>query len=534
MSNYQSPPWLSKVPAINDEYLKKNYPQDLKLLQVIVYHRHGTRTPVAKMFDKFTPKSWDFCENANLYHYQFRERMKKSIGTYHPGETVPLDPPTSSDTLPQEFFKSERQVRIFPTSSAREKKGGGGGDVSFKSTEQNDPYYKMATNKTCGWGQLTDIGWTEMRNVGSYLRDLYVNNLHFLPESREELGNSTLYSRTTDYSRTFESLHQVISGLYPVKPSASSENVTPISIFLRPSSQENLFLNVNCKMLFKLMYEMRDVTESNFKKEFEEVKNELFSLASIGKESSEWVNTSSLVSPMHRVFDTLSSMESHQMKLPDGVSSEFIKKLGNYSAAEWIYGSNYSSLLGKIQLSPIVHELTNVLANRVAIQNKQDSLVDVLPYTIPPKMLIFSGHDTTVGPLAFILQKGEFSKEENPLESKLGWPDFGSIVTVELFEDTRKKGKSLSSSNATKETENNKLISTWPKNLNKDLKTENFYVRAMFNGNPIVVDACKAEGNHMEGVGPTMCTLNAFFSQMGPYIISEDEYIRSCIVPKKE
>ena len=53
-----------------------------------------------------------------------------------------------------------------------------------------------------------------MSELGAHFRTLYVDKLKFLDK---ELSNSkSLYLRSTDFARTFESLQQlVIGGLYP-------------------------------------------------------------------------------------------------------------------------------------------------------------------------------------------------------------------------------------------------------------------------------------------------------------------------------
>jgi len=55
-----------------------------------------------------------------------------------------------------------------------------------------------------------------MSELGAHFRSLYVDKLKFLDEKLS--NNKSLYLRSTDYSRTLESLQQLVTGgLYPSK-----------------------------------------------------------------------------------------------------------------------------------------------------------------------------------------------------------------------------------------------------------------------------------------------------------------------------
>jgi acid phosphatase len=74
-----------------------------------------------------------------------------------------------------------------------------------QSIQKNEP-------GTCFYGQLTDTGKRNMMSLGAGLRHLYVHQLHFLDKI---LNRDDIYARSTDYSRTIESVQYLLAGLYP-------------------------------------------------------------------------------------------------------------------------------------------------------------------------------------------------------------------------------------------------------------------------------------------------------------------------------
>lgn len=61
-----------------------------------------------------------------------------------------------------------------------------------------------------------------MMSIGSHLRALYVDRLRFLSS---QLKASDVYVRSTDYSRTIESVQYLLGGLYPAKTRSPKESL---------------------------------------------------------------------------------------------------------------------------------------------------------------------------------------------------------------------------------------------------------------------------------------------------------------------
>ncbi|PVU93811.1 hypothetical protein BB561_003034 [Smittium simulii] len=530
MSQNLSPSWLSILPPLNDEFIKNNYPSNLKLLQVHIYHRHGERAPIGSIFESIAPKSWDFCEKANLYHYQFRETMRKTLGTYHDANVTPVDLINKNEAVPSSFYKDARAERIFPLNLSLKKQTGAGGNISHKRNDPSSSYYKLATTKTCGWGQLSDAGWASMKRVGSHFRELYIERLGVLPTKRSDLDNSSLYVRTTDYSRTLESVSQVLSGLYPILGNKNTESAAPsykqIPIFVRTTHGENMFFNYNCKSIIKLMKEMSKVSSEIFSSEIKELETELFSLSSIGEESRKTVESSNTIVPMHRIFDTLIAMKAHGIKLPSDITSDFIDKLGKYAVIKWFFGGVIERELQILQISPLSFEIANHIIYKVCEDSGQTSGIKTLPYEKSPKMMISSGHDTTIEPILFLLGYHNPDRSSDYKSYNIEWPDFGSAISLELF-----KGPKYQQSTKEERNESIKQINStemWPKTIRSDVDIGEYYIRAIYNGKALKIPSCQSKGNHLEGDSSSICTLEAFLRQIGPLVVSPREYKERC------
>ena len=80
---------------------------------------------------------------------------------------------------------------------------------------------------------------------GSRLRFHYVKNLKLLSEY---LDPKSLYIRSTDYSRTIESVQYLLGGLYPVK---NREVGQDLLIHVRDYQDETMIPHSNCQSLLQ-------------------------------------------------------------------------------------------------------------------------------------------------------------------------------------------------------------------------------------------------------------------------------------------
>lgn len=73
-------------------------------------------------------------------------------------------------------------------------------------------YGKSIFGGECHFGQLTEVGHSALKNLGRYIRNVYIRDLKFLPERYD---NNTYFIRSTGTHRTIHSAMALAQGLYP-------------------------------------------------------------------------------------------------------------------------------------------------------------------------------------------------------------------------------------------------------------------------------------------------------------------------------
>ncbi|KAJ1960384.1 hypothetical protein H4R35_007550, partial [Dimargaris xerosporica] len=257
------PPPFSKaarVPKHDPAYIQAHYPSYLQLQLVQIIHRHGERTPEAIRFTSVVPKVWNACQHGNLYHRQFIETMHRYAHA-HPAtadEADPHRPPQPNSFVP--FRPSPEQGMASGSTQLHDTKHPYLGRMFMdyargKVPSAQDISSEKLTSASCAYGQLTDIGRDSLTRLGAAFRNIYVDQLGYLP--RLHTNPNLLYLRCSEYTRTFESLHQLLTGLYPEYSPEKLTNAAPgstpahkpFTIHVRPRPQETLFADLTCSRL---------------------------------------------------------------------------------------------------------------------------------------------------------------------------------------------------------------------------------------------------------------------------------------------
>ena len=212
---------LQPRPPYSEEELKQLYPSNLELHQVQILLRHGERTPVSARFKNAgLHGTWPYCKAAN--------ELKAAI----------LAADGSWDTL-----KWKRRLETF-----------GKGDVPQLAAGP-----KGEIDAVCQPGELTDRGRETTLALGQRIRQLYVNQLGFLPAVLDNSTRESVSLRATPIQRALESVQQAYSGLYPA--SSRSPGLAPPAIVQRSMQDETLFPNEGaCKRFAELSHAFADRT----------------------------------------------------------------------------------------------------------------------------------------------------------------------------------------------------------------------------------------------------------------------------------
>ncbi|KAJ8597070.1 phosphoglycerate mutase-like protein [Rhizopogon salebrosus TDB-379] len=392
-------------------------PEGLGLEQVHVYVRHGERTPVrVRMSDPpaSIPADWQLCNTSKSFH-----------------ETVAGYSSSEDDGL---WYKKVVENRYGKTSEG-----------------------------LCLLGELTDIGKQSTYSFGAALRSLYIDRLKFLPQRLED--ERLTYFRSTNISRTIESLQHIVHGLYP--PSACAPSTIP-PIIIRNGVDENLVSNtLACKRLALLELQFAEAAVAVWNSRLEP----------LDKKVSKYIGGRPLrldgTPRASGVLDTVRSAAAHGFQVPPEFSEESVMGLIEAAVtAEWFgIKSEEGRRLGMGRLLADV----SVKMQRKAEFNSKD----------PTKLLVHTTHDST---LAALLCTFDVFDEK--------WPPFTSSVTFELF---RKQTLPEQQTNFQQ-----MLSSLWRRS-----SLDEHYVRMRYKDRNMVLPMCAAPGKHLPG-SPEFCTLSAF------------------------
>ncbi|KAJ2335070.1 hypothetical protein GGI00_001549 [Coemansia sp. RSA 2681] len=516
----------AQLPKLSPAFIAQHYPNSVKLLHVHLIHRHGERTPAKHVFSNFSPRYWNFCAQGNQLHAEFA----KAVQLHMPDAEKDG---SDSQQWYNYMFRAEnrKKTSIVPPDS--------------QATEHSNDKSQF-TAATCAFGQLTDVGRQSLTALGAHMRALYVDALGFLPAMpRSGNGNGPtedLYLRTTAYSRTFESLQQALGGMYPNVPA----NSPLFSINVRPLDRDSLYPDFQNKLLEPLHIDGAVKSIAIFAEEYAALHKDVAQMPSL-RDEVEPEPKPRTPNATYFLWDTMSAMRAHGLPLPKEIDDKFIARVSRMSSVEYMYPVTLSTELAKFQLGPLVRELADNVVS--AVEDDRGTLVSKQQ---PPKMTIYSGHDTTIGPLLSIL--GDELDGSPLLKNSAGpmWPPFASSLRIELLKDSASPYPTVQPSWASDLANHSNDLSTippeeraCPPNVPNSLyrwvpgqaatasaipfnprATRDYYVRVWYNDRSVQLPACLDPGAHHSKLGSTACTLDGFFKQIAYFMPSDDEVVQ--------
>jgi acid phosphatase len=110
-----------------------------------------------------------------------------------------------------------------------------------------------------------------MMALGSRLRFYYINQLKLMGQT---LVPQSLYIRSTDYSRTIESVQYLLGGLYPRKNRFKGQD---LEIHVRDYKEETMIPHTNCPSLLsdtlKRKNEFHELVKEDAKRAFAQIQH---------------------------------------------------------------------------------------------------------------------------------------------------------------------------------------------------------------------------------------------------------------------
>lgn len=400
----------SGLTQITTSFSETYYPKTLELVQLQIIHRHGPRTPLNYRLPHFYGFSWPFCS-------------RRSESIRHNGINILA---IADETL---------LVNVEGLSIG-------------------------APNKSeCLLGELTDHGRQVMTELGTALRQHYFEKLGL------EIPLDSLHLRSTNYSRTIESLHSLLRGLF-----FNIRNVghaaSPLSIFVRDEYIEDMYGSNQCQKYKLLLNKFSTRFGSENRERAEKLKTSLPHIFAIP-------DLYGLKPSIYGLYDTLSTRKEHGLSLPSGVDASKMAELERLSAGEWFGMFHNSPETIRFGIGRFIREIHSNIFRK------------------DRRLCIYSGHDSTIAPLLSAF------KFPDPKEEIENFVPFAANIAIEQFAE-----KTPTASD--------------PKH----------YVRVLYNGSPIIIPKCASSGNHYQSE-KSLCTLETFSEFISQFI--PKNYLKECL-----
>jgi len=404
------------------------YPPHLRLVLVQAVHRHGERTPTAPHFPSI-PEHTDGWRLCRSSRSQALFFVSSNATDPQPFRIVPLGPDNRPDT-----------------------------NISG----------------ACDYGQLTDKGKRTLRRVGAFVRHLYVQHLRFLPSTWSD--PSLCFVRVTDIVRTHHSALSLLHGLYP--PSTRGPRLPAAALHTMPPGQEYLYPNDRCPRQHHL-WAQNLKADSGFLaalQKFEAdnpVIQRWMAQAPPSKHPDRWE-----VSRLQAVHDTFMTYVAHGVPLPDGVTAEAFEALKAITTREQYRPYNGATELNRLASGRLLGDLA--------------ARIDAAVAGTGPRLVEYSVHDSTVGPLLSALQCWDGR-----------WPPFGALVLLELMSKASEDSKAP-------------VLDAGEKG--------SYFVRVLYNGRPLPMPAACPESREP----PHTCPLAAFRRLIEPLVLTSAQHAIEC------
>ncbi|KAJ1965092.1 hypothetical protein GGI12_001008 [Dipsacomyces acuminosporus] len=270
---------------------------------------------------------------------------------------------------------------------------------------------------SCESGQLTDRGKAQHRYLGSQLRQIYVDDLKFLPSKLKNADS--VYLRSTYSWRTKNSAESLLGGLWPNRGHGAADAITLHSY---PQSIETMFDNSDaCPKIKDLS---KKIIKSDQYKKFLSDENDLMTKlnSNFGVDGSKWTEKWS------KQLDVLLPRHCYNMKLPCNTTANNCPTDSDVAQTMRNGHYQYAFMYRDHPLSP---KYTRLSIGSF-LGTLRDQLQDYIAGRLGKlKIAIYSGHDSTVAPILGVFK----SSNRHML-----WPPYASNLIFELWKQKKDGG----------------------------------------------------------------------------------------------
>lgn len=471
-------------------------PSDYELRNVVVIVRHGDRAQISRELGPNYPENGDITKvwNGAL-------PVDKTLRLMHAAAASPID----FTTDPLNFNTMTASGVI--TEKARE----------LQTSHLTRSLYTGWDAINAPYAMLTEKGCQQLMLVGKELKRRYVGTL--LPASKEEAANF-MYCRSTNICRTIQSLRSLLVGLFDVqledtRANAKGEGEVVVedkvennaflrrnslpTIHTRPKSQETLFPQADGRPCAAMSARRSEIFPDNFLATkidgYTELESKMRRILGYGSKVN-WL----------AIKEILTCYKEHDVPYPEGISYEDADRVTDLAGKMWgmLYKDDKLNRLaiGRF-IGEMVHELSKANMKPFTLQEQSSSSaassssssfskVDVSGMSTlsdvedsqrnaeEPRMIIYSGHDSTLVPILCAL--GIYDDI---------WPPYASYLTLETVQSKT---------------------------------TQKYFIRATYNDKDMVIPGSPQ--------GSVFCPLDVVLARLKELTITWEEYLQECGVPE--
>lgn len=252
----------------------------------------------------------------------------------------------------------------------------------------------------CSKGELTTLGQKQAMELGQWLRQRYMQQLQYLPQQWQA---DAVTGRTTNFQRTIGTLQGVLTGLYP-------DTLEAIPVTTAADLDEVLFANVQGCLSLKLAMNAA-------KKKVQEQAREDARLREVDAQVRKVMDIPEGEPVVYvDLHDALTTLAAHGKHIPEGFDEDLLLTIDQEAA------KRMTALV-----APQAHIEGSQKLMQLSMGRLFSMLVDHMDATVQgeaqPRMLLYSGHDTTIMPLLQTLK-----------QDVTQWPPYVSNVVLELWE----------------------------------------------------------------------------------------------------
>ncbi|KAF9425898.1 Acid phosphatase-like protein 2, partial [Podila epigama] len=259
------------------------------------------------------------------------------------------------------------------------------------------PFAHRMWKGSCIPGQLTPVGAWQHRALGAALREVYIDQLKFLPPTFDP---STVYLRSTDLWRTKQSAENFMAGLYGAKTTSNRgvENTPPVlSIHTLPIEVDYLTMNAAaCPRVNQLHahIEKHSKVMQQLKQDNEKLRAKLTSLLGSDLRWSAYMDTI-LPRICHGLpLQCAKHADSDQEEcITTEIVTQIMENVGIQTAEMGRDADNVFDLL-QLGIGPLTKDIKD---NLLSAKEKSSRVL----------FSLYSGHDTTLTPLLGMLNAAD-------------------------------------------------------------------------------------------------------------------------------